>query len=135
MESRIQNLARHHVDLMFLLFCVKGFPLSMESAAAGMGLMAKTQMKSEEVPVVWRGGNADRQRVLDYVSEDVNVTLQLVQKIEIKKELRWISKTGKKASVLLPNLHPVAECIFYPLPDTSWMKHAPDRDSFAGWLS
>lgn len=135
MEAPIKQLARQHLDLMFQVLCMKGFPLSLEAAALGMSLQAKTHMKSEDVPKVWASGN--RQAVLDYVCDDVKVTIQLAEKIHKRKEIIWKSKTGKTASLKIQDLMNVTECLNIPLPDVSWMNTTQtpyERSSYVGWL-
>jgi len=51
-------LALGHIDPMFHLFCEKGFPLSLNKAAHGMGLQGKTEgMNGALAPVLWAEGH------------------------------------------------------------------------------
>eukprot|EP01127_Copromyxa_protea_P007295 TRINITY_DN17208_c0_g1_i1.p1 TRINITY_DN17208_c0_g1~~TRINITY_DN17208_c0_g1_i1.p1 ORF type:complete len:288 (-),score=63.80 TRINITY_DN17208_c0_g1_i1:72-935(-) len=134
LESDIQELALHHIDIMFLLFCMKGFPLSMEAAAKGMGISgAKTIMKSEDVPKMWNSGK--KQEVIDYVSEDVKVTIELAEKIARRKEITWQSKSGHPVTLPIPEVRLVKDCQELPLPDVSWMKVSIPREAYIGWCT
>ena len=71
-----RELARNHVDMMYHLFCTKGFPLGLNSAAAGMNVGAKTEgMSGATAPEMWTDGK--RQEVIDYCIQDTKLTLDL----------------------------------------------------------
>jgi hypothetical protein len=131
LKSRLQSLALNHVDIMFHIYCLKGFPLAMEAAAKGMGISAKKIMKSDDVPTMW--GTGKRQAVIDYVNEDVEVTIQLAEKIARRKEISWVSKTGNPALLQIPEIKLVKDCMNIPLPDVSWMKSSVPRENYVGW--
>ena len=58
-----RKLALNHVDMMFHFFCLKGYPLSLKAASAGMGLEGKTEgMSGALAPVLWAG---NRERLLE----------------------------------------------------------------------
>ncbi len=42
MLEECSSLAKEHIDMMFHVFCLKGFPLGLDKAAKGMGLSGKT---------------------------------------------------------------------------------------------
>ena len=127
-------LALDHVDMMFHIFCIKGFPLALDKAAKGMGLAGKTPgMTGEMAPRHWEEGR--RQEVLDYVAQDVRTTLDLCRAVEENRELQWSSKRGKRQYLpFSKGWLTVREAQELPEPDTSWMKTPWDRSKFTGWL-
>jgi hypothetical protein len=137
-ESRLhtvcRDLALDHVDMMFHVFCYKGFPLALDKAAKGMGLAGKPRgMSGEMAPIYWNQGL--RRQVLEYVAQDARTTLELAQAIERQGELRWISNRGS------PQIFPVTagwltvrEALNLPEPDTSWMTRPWPRKRFTAWL-
>ena len=136
-ESRLfdscRNLALQHVDMMFHFFCLKGYPLALDTAAKGMGLPGKTPgMTGDKAPLFWSQGK--RQEVLSYVAQDVRTTLDLAIETEKMQRLNWISKTGKSQVAFLPDgWLPVKDANNLPEPDNSWMKEPIDRSRFTGW--
>src|SRR5437899_2067006 len=65
-----RELAHGHVDMMFHIFCEKGFPVSLEKAATAMGIAGKLAgLSGWQAPKLWAAG--DHQKVLDYVAQDV----------------------------------------------------------------
>ncbi len=134
LEDNCKDLALDHIDMMFHLFCIKGFALGLDKAAKGMGLPGKPPgMTGELAPIYWAEGRRDE--VLDYVAQDVRTTLDLAHVVEQRHKLRWISKRGKPQSLFLPDgwLN-VDEALELPEPDTSWMSNPWPRSKFSGWL-
>src|SRR6516162_11568749 len=83
-----RELALGHVDMMFHVFCEKGFPVSLEKAAAAMGVAGKLEgLSGWQAPKLWAAG--DHQKVLDYVAQDVRVAWQLAQAAETKQAFSW----------------------------------------------
>jgi len=127
-------LALNHYDMMFHLFCEKGYPLSLDKAARGMGLSGKTPgMDGSQVPLLWQQGQFDK--VLEYLSQDVKATLELAAVCESRHHLEWFSNTGKQQRLALPKgwLN-VEAALKLPEPDTSWMSNPWPRRKFTGWL-
>jgi hypothetical protein len=131
-----KDLAREHTDMMFHVFCEKGYPVSLEKAARGMGLAGKTDgMKGAFAPAMWQQG--EHEAVLKYLEQDVRITLALALAGERERTLRWISGTDKLLQLRLPRgWLPVKDAQALPLPDVEWMKgKAPwTREKFTGWL-
>jgi hypothetical protein len=129
-----KELAWNHVDMMFHIFCLKGYGLALNKAALGMGLAGKTPgMKGDLAPVIWAQGR--KQEVLDYVAQDVRTTLELALAIERRRELRWTSESGKpQALPISGGLLRVREAVALPKPDTSWMRTPWQRSKFTGWM-
>lgn len=117
-----RKLALGHIDVAFAFFCEKGFMVSLQSICKGMGLEGKSGHGSD-APRLWAEGK--RQQVLDYVAQDVKVTMNVFRAIRKRGgEIRWISKSDKLCSWHLNSgrLLTVREAMGLPLPDTSWMK-------------
>lgn len=129
-----RQLALDQVDMMFHLFCLKGFALGLDTAAKGMGLPGKTPgMSGDMAPKLWAQGH--RQLVLDYVAQDVRTTLDLALATEKERGLHWVSRRGLPQYVPLPGgWLTVRQALKLPLPDTSWLKNPWPRSKFTGWL-
>lgn len=128
-------LALDHVDMMFHIFCLKGYPLGLDTAAKGMGLPGKTPgMTGDKVPIYWAQGR--RVEILDYLIQDVRTTLLLGQAVEQRRQLRWTSRSGKPQSLPMHDgWLTVRQAIELPEPDTSWMDDPWPRSKFMGWLA
>lgn len=129
-----KQLAINHVDMMFYIFCHKGFPLALDNAAKGMRLPGKPPgMSGELAPIYWQQGL--RKQVLDYVAQDARTTLDLAHAIQAQRELRWTSKRGSPQFLPLPaGLLTVRQALDLPEPDTSWMSRPMSRRRFIDWL-
>lgn len=133
-DERCKQMARSHVDMMFHFFCIKGYAISLEKAARGMGLKGKTEgMEGALAPTLWKQGEFSQ--VLDYLEQDVRVTLSLAKQCDLEKQMRWTSNTGRKQVCSLPaGWLTVDEVLKLPEPDTSWMSTPWPRSKFTGWL-
>lgn len=127
-------LALEHVDMMFHVFCLKGYALGLDKAAKGMGLPGKTAgMSGVLAPTYWAQGQRDE--VLAYLEQDVRTTLRLAQEIERRRRLQWKSSRGLPQTLDLPGgLLGAREALQLPIPDTSWMSRPWPRSKFTGWL-
>ena len=134
-NEECRRLAEAHTDMMFHLFCEKGFALGLDKAAHGMGLAGKApDMDGSQAPLYWARGQ--HQRVLDYLTQDVLTTLQLSAAGDARRSLNWISGSGNRQNLALPRgWLRVEDAIRCPLPDTSWMRSPWTRSKFSGWLS
>jgi hypothetical protein len=132
--TECRELATWHVDMLFHIFCMKGFAVALDRAARGMGLPGKTAgMTGALAPQYWAQGR--RQEVLDYVVQDARTTLELAQAGERTRALRWITTAGKLQSLpLAKGWLTVREAMFLPEPDVSWMRAPWKRSKFTGWL-
>jgi hypothetical protein len=126
--------ALDHVDMMFHVFCSRGFPLGLDKAAQGMTLPGKPPgMDGSKAPVLWAQGQF--QKVLEYVAQDVRTTMQIAQACEQRRKLDWITRKGTRSSLALPNgWLTVRESLRLPEPDTSWMSTPMSRRGFTVWL-
>lgn len=128
------KLALEHIDMMFHVFCIKGFPVGLDYAAQGSGVKGKLAgMSGIKAPQLWQRG--EYQMVLDYVAQDVRTTLQLASLCEQRKALRWLTRKGTRSDCPLPSgWLAVAQAMDLPKPDTSWMDKPMSRSHFTGWL-
>jgi hypothetical protein len=125
-----RQLARHHVDMLFHIFCGKGFGVGLNAAANAIGLSKPVDVDGSVAPQLWKNG--EYQRVLDYVAQDCQVTLAIAESSETHRAFRWITRKGSPASFDLPlGWLTVQEAMELPLPDTSWMDH-PKIHGLAG---
>ena len=134
-DERCKLMARSHVDMMFHFFCIKGYAISLDKAARGMGLEGKTEgMDGALAPRMWREGKYAQ--VLDYVAQDARITFGLAQQCDFHKQIKWTSNRGRKQVCPLPDgWLPVEQALKLPEPDTSWMSTPWPRSKFTGWLS
>jgi hypothetical protein len=128
-----QDLAWTHVDMMFHVFCLKGFAVGLDKAARGMAVGAKTEgMHGALAPKYWQEGRRDE--VLEYVAQDVRVTHDLALAGDHRRSLAWIAGSGRSQTLPLPSGWLTAiEANKLPLPDTSWMRRPWKRSKFTGW--
>ena len=133
-DGRCKQVARSHVDMMFHFFCIKGYAISLDKAARGMGLEGKTEgMNGALAPKMWQQG--EFAQVLDYLTQDVRITLGLAQHCNREKSVRWTSNRGRDQVCKLPaGWLPVDQALKLPEPDTSWMSTPWPRSKFTGWL-
>ena len=133
-DERCKLMARSHVDMMFHFFCIKGYAISLDKAARGMGLEGKTEgMDGALAPKMWQQGKFAQ--ILDYVAQDVRVTLSLARQCDLEKQVRWMSNRGRSQVCPLPvGWLPVDQVLKLPEPDTSWMSTPWPRSKFTGWL-
>jgi hypothetical protein len=134
MASECKSLAIGQIDMMFHVFCLKGYPLGLDKAAKGMGLKGKPPgITGEMAPRMWADGHF--QEVLEYVQQDVHTLLELAHAIDLERQLRWISNSGRPQRLSLPSgWLIVKEAQRLPLPDTSWMSNPWPRSKFSNWL-
>lgn len=132
--ARCAELARNSWDIMYQLFCVKGYPLALNTAALGMGLPGKTEgMHGDLAPVMWKESEEKRDKVLEYVGQDVITTLNVALAVLQNGALEWVSKSGKRMRVPM-RPHTVHDCMSFPDPDNSWMDNPIPKSSFYGWV-
>lgn len=133
MHSDCVYLAQNHVDMMFQVFCEKGFPLALNTAAQGMKVQGKTEgMSGAQAPQMWAEGGY--QEVLDYCAQDVKCTLELALAVEKYRRLTWIAKSGRRNLLSVPQWLTVAEALQIPEPDNSWMSNPWPRSRFTEWM-
>lgn len=129
-----RELAHGHVDMMFHVFCEKGFPVALEKAALAMEIAGKPEgVSGWHAPKLWARG--EYQKVLDYVAQDVRIALAVAEAAETRRSFSWKTQKGTTSSMALKRgWLTVREAAKLPEPDTSWMSAPIPRHSFAGWL-
>lgn len=129
-----RTLALGHVDMMFQVVCEKGFPVSLQSAASGLGVSGKLKgIAGVDAPVLWAQGN--HEKVIEYVAQDVRTTLAVAREAERRKAFAWTTRKGTVSTMPLQRgWLTVEEALKLPLPDVSWMSSPPVRKEFLAWL-
>lgn len=144
MVEECGRIALNSCDPMFIISCMKGHFLGLNTALVGMGIEEKIHsvklndgtmvddMDGSKAPAMWRSG--EYEAVMDYLAGDVIRPLQLARAIEKEGGIRWTSKSGKPQFVKT-SLLTVKECLSLPMPDVSWMKFAAKpREDFYSWI-
>jgi hypothetical protein len=134
-QAIIANLAMEHLDVMFQVLCIKGYPVGLEACAKEMIMRSKVGMHGEEAVAEWAKGIQERAKVIEYVQGDADLTVETASAIEQHSQVRWITKAGKLAIVRINALQTVRRCMDYPLPDTSWMNSPLDRAELVAWAN
>jgi hypothetical protein len=134
MVADCKELAMEHIDMMFHVFCLKGYAIGLDKAAKGMGLRGKPPgMSGEMAPRLWAAGQY--QEVLAYVEQDTKTLLELAHAIDLERQLRWHSNSGRPQYLSLPSgWLPVKDAMKLPEPDTSWMSNPWPRTKFTRWI-
>jgi hypothetical protein len=129
-----RQLAWDHVDMMFHIHCHQGYPVALDKAAQALNVARKTAgMSGGMAPQHWANGRY--QDVIDYVSQDVLVALQIVTRCEELQMFHWITSRGKHSSLHLSRgWLTVREALALPEPDTSWMDRPIPRSNYVSWL-
>ena len=131
-----RQLAVAHVDLMFHVFCEKGFAVGLDAAAKALCARGKTTgMQAVLAPKMWAKGQT--QQVLQYVADDCQLTLDVAKSAETDGRFAWMTRRGTASSFYLTGGRwlTVHEALQLPEPDTSWMTEPPwKRARFTEWL-
>ena len=129
-----RELALDHVDMMFHIFCDRGFPVALDKAAHAMGTPGKPAgMSGLLAPQLWAQGQF--QEVIDYVAQDVRIALNVAQLCEERGSFAWTTRRGTTGLMPLGNgWLTVREALELPEPDTSWMSNPLPRGNFTDWL-
>ncbi len=132
--ERCKKLAVNHIDMMFDLFCRIGYPIGLEKAAAGFGLGGKYGgMHADQAPLLWKQGR--NEEVLNYVAQDVNLTLDVALAADKAHKVSWTSMRGRPQEVPLPEgWLRVSAAARLPQPDVSWMSKPIPRQDFYRWM-
>lgn len=133
-RNECKELALSHVDIMFHVFCDRGFPVALDKAAQALGIPGKPPgMSGVLAPQLWAQGRF--QDVLNYVAQDVRIVLQVALKCEERRQFKWITRRGSTSSMdLLRGWLSVRDALGLPAPDTSWMNSPIPRSDFTQWL-
>lgn len=132
--EKCRDLAMNHVDMMFHVFCDQGFPVALDKAAQALRIPRKpVGMSGILVPRLWA---EDRyQEVIDYVSQDVRITLQVALVCEKTRSFAWVTRRGSVNTIgLLRGWLIVRDALRLPEPDTLWMDDPIPRERFTEWM-
>ena len=129
------DLALSHVDMMFHVFCERGFPVALDKAAQALRILGKPEgMSGVLAPQLWAQGRYED--VIDYVSQDVRIALQVGRQCDERGSFQWITRKGRTNSMdLSRGWLTVKDALRLPAPDTSWMDNPIARGSFTQWLT
>ena len=129
-----RDLVMNHVDMMFHVFCDRGFPVALDKAAKALKIPGKPAgMSGQLAPRLWAQGRY--QDVIDYVSQDVRITLQLAHTCEKTRVFKWITRRDSSSSMdLRRGWLTVKDALRLPAPDTSWMDDPIPRCRFTQWM-
>jgi len=132
--NECKELALNHVDMMFHVFCDRGFTVALDKAAQALRIPGKPPgMSGVLAPQLWAQGRF--QEVLNYVVQDVRIALQVALKCEERRRFEWITRRGTTSSMSLPRgWLCVRDALGLPAPDTSWMDSPIPRRDFTQWL-
>ena len=92
------QLAVTHVDLMFHLFCEKGFAVGLDAAAKALCRGASERHAGSAGPQMWAEGQT--QQVLKYVADDCQLTLDVAKSAETDGRFAWITRRAPKAAFI-----------------------------------
>ena len=133
--DQCRDLALEHVDMMFHVFCDRGFPVALGKAAEAINIPGKPEgMSGVLAPRLW--AQHQFQEVMDYVAQDVRMTLQVAETCDQRREFEWVTRRGTKA--FMPLQHgwvTVRDALRIPEPDNSWMSDPLSRQRFTEWLN
>jgi len=95
-----RQLAIDHVDMMFHIFCEKGFGASLDAAAKSIRSHGKPRdMNATMAPKLWAAGETED--VLKYVANDCKMTVEVAEISERKRSFRWITQRGTESDLYL----------------------------------
>lgn len=132
--EQCKDLATNHVDMMFHVFCDRGFPVALDKAAQALGIQGKPAgMSGILAPRLWAQGR--HQEVLDYVAQDVRMSLEVALTCQQKRRFQWLTRKGSISSMdLSRGWLAVKDALRLPEPDTSWMDSPIPRRQFTQWM-
>lgn len=149
-RRELAQLALDHVDPAFAFLCGKGFMVGLAATSKGMGLPGKTEgMSGALAPAMWREGREAQDKVVEYVKQDAQATLDLYNAITEDRKLTWVTRQGRYSNwsprfqsyTIGANAHrrllTCTESLKLPMPDTSWMANNSmwARERFHGWAT
>jgi len=142
----IRNFAWHHIDPFFQMLCSEGFGCGMKAFAAGFEFRdgKMPDMDGMQAVELWK---ADRERVMQYVGQDAELTIKIYESIRHTRQYRWVTQKGKHRNrtapikslpaldgSILTRLLRIRECLTLNVPDTSWMTDPITREQCSSWL-
>lgn len=126
------RVALRSYDPMLQFLWARGFPVKLAKVGQAMGIKQEKLMDGADAPIRWKDG--DHQSVIDYVIGDVQITNQIIDAIETKGCIRWVTTRGTESSEPIDQLLPAREVLMQTRPDQSWMDSPIDLDEFYSWI-
>lgn len=120
-------------DPMFQFVSKRGFPISLAAVADGLGVVETKLMAGADAPKEWAKGN--HQKVIDYVAGDCRLTREVVERILVRREVRWRTKKGTVSSESFTKLERVRDVMRARAPDQSWMSDPKPWETWFAWLA
>jgi hypothetical protein len=161
LRRRLAEIALDHIDMAFVMLCDKGFMISLNKAAQGLGLSGKTEgMSGSLAPILWNkpergltvneqyaidalhvepGTQEARDLCLEYVTQDSRATYEVYQALVEDGALFWETRRGTQSKypwvpfITNGHLPTCREAYQTEEPDTSWMTDPWPRERFIGW--
>lgn len=159
MNTDAGNLAAEHMVTMALSSCdpmlnftyQKGFPIKLAAVAELLPVPMHKTGEGVECERLWfAGGIEDRQGVIDYCENDVNMTCAVFMHIQNTGDIRWKTSKGRQ-SVWTPKkrkidvLAPCEDVMKWNFENNDFMrkgcdgkidknKKLPTAEQFTGWL-
>ena len=133
MVEECKALARDHIDMMFHVVCDVGFGVSLDAAARGLRFGTKS-MRAQTIPAMWARG--DRLKVIDYLKNDVSLTMQIAKDCDANRRFVWTTHGGKRRTLKLRSgWRQVKSAARMKPNNTFWIQPEWSRDQFIGWLT
>jgi len=141
MVKECAELALNHVDMMFLVYCIRGHFLGLDKALAGSGVPGKvhevtlttgeklTGMYGGMAPQLWQRG--EYQAVLDYLAGDVTQPMALARVIDTTGHMNFVGLGGTTSMPC--KLLTVEEVCEYD-DRGRWALNRARRQGFLKWL-
>ncbi len=131
--NECRHLALDHVDMMFHVLCRIGYGISLDAAARGTGIAGKPKsISGVSSPILWAEGR--RKEVLDYVTNDARITLQLATICETRRCLRWVTRTRRVHEMPLPEGWQSVKSAERFAIKARWMGGKWSRNRFTAWM-
>ena len=129
-----RELTRNHIDMMFHLLCVKGYPVGLATILDGMQLESKAEgMDGSKAVDMWQAGYRDD--VIEYCIKDSQVTTLLAEVGNYCGTLQWLSRRGNMQFMdLSQGWLSVKDALHLPYPNTTYMNNPLTRWEIAEWL-
>lgn len=129
------EMALGHYDIGFHMVCDKGYMISLNAAAEGIGIEGKTEgMKGSLAPAMWAESRYAQDMVLEYVEQDVVVTANIYKHmLTDARVIPWTAHSGRRNLWIYGRPYNVKEALAKKLPDTSWMTNPRPREAYYSW--
>lgn len=130
------RLALGHLDPMWHFFCANRWTVGLNAVAQGMEVGSKTEgMDGAKAPVLW--AEERYEEVLSYCAQDARVTLAVVQAIQERGEIAFLTKSSELRTWEVPGgqLLTAREAMALPEPSPpEWISNPWPRGYFTAWM-